>query len=87
MIGSVVVVVVVELAVVVVDGVVVVVVVDVVVVLMRSTRGGMVGLRLNGRLLPPLGLRAVLIRDGPRKPGTLGLYCRPGSAGGGGVRS
>ena len=64
-------------------GVVLVVVVDVVVdvvllvvvVLVKSTRGGMVGRRLKGRLLPPpLGLRAVLMRDGPRKPGTLGLY-------------
>lgn len=47
---------------------------------LKSTRGGMVGRKLNGccccwLLLTP-GWRAVLIRDGPLSPGTLRLYWR-----------
>ncbi len=64
----------------------VVVLTVVVVVLVRSEMsGGMVGRKLKG-CWPLAGLRAVLIREGPLRPGTFGLYWRPGSSGGG-VRS
>ena len=53
----------------------VVVLTVVVVVLVRSEMsGGMVGRKLKGCCCPLAGLRAVLIREGPLRPGTFGLY-------------